>query len=272
VGVTPEGRTGTSLYLDALWRDEPGGTNRGTNRDIRGTNRERDEPEGRTGTSLYFDALGVIWRKPKEAAIDFWRGFEAHSWPFQSAGSATCPVEATGGRRGLMLDNGGNLAPGQPGLAFVVNNEGGAARVDWLPETIDLDADAAPARAARIGPSSAIGRVAHRHACEDWLRGFLAGGPRLAKESASRRRWRRDSIVACWSGRVWRWRSDRFARGSARARVATSACRRPTAGRPKAPMRAGRRPYSTLRDVWRSYGICGVWRSMEARPSILHTS
>ena len=87
-----------------------------------------------------------------------------------------------GGRRRLMLDNGGNLAPGQPGLAFVVNNEGGAARVDWLPETIDLDADAALARAARIGPSGATGRVARRHACEDWLRGFLAGGPRLARE------------------------------------------------------------------------------------------
>jgi hypothetical protein len=86
------------------------------------------------------------------------------------------------GRRRLMLDNGGNLAPRQPGLAFVVHDEGGAARVEWLPETIDLDADAALARAVKIGPSGTTGRVGRRHACEEWLRGFLAGGPRLARE------------------------------------------------------------------------------------------
>jgi putative DNA primase/helicase len=87
-----------------------------------------------------------------------------------------------GGRRRLMLDNGGNLAPGQPGLAFVVNDEGGAARVDWLPETIDLDADAALARAVKVGPSGTTGRAGRRHACQDWLRGFLAAGPRSARE------------------------------------------------------------------------------------------
>jgi hypothetical protein len=87
-----------------------------------------------------------------------------------------------GGRRRLMLDNGGNLAPGQPGLAFVVSDERGAARVDWLPETIDPDADAALARAVKVGPSGTTGRVGRRPACEDWLRGFLAVGPRSARE------------------------------------------------------------------------------------------
>jgi transposase len=46
----------------------------------RGQGQERGvRKTGRTGTSLYLDALWVIWRKPKEAARDFWRGFEALS-------------------------------------------------------------------------------------------------------------------------------------------------------------------------------------------------
>jgi hypothetical protein len=87
-----------------------------------------------------------------------------------------------GGRRRLMLDNGGNLADTQPGLAFVVNDAGGTPRLEWLPETIDLDADAALARTVRIGASGTTNRLARRHACEEWLRGYLAGGPRPAKE------------------------------------------------------------------------------------------
>ena len=171
-----------------------------------------------------------------------------------------------------MLDNGGNLAPGQPGLAFVVDDEGGAARVDWLPETIDLDADAALARAVKDRPSPA--RPAAWPAGTPARTGCGASSPEGPgrQVSANRRPWMRDSTAACWNGLAWHWRSDRFARGSARARAAASACRRPMAGRPKALMAAGHRPYSTLRDVWRSCGICGVWRSMEARPSILHTS
>jgi putative DNA primase/helicase len=86
------------------------------------------------------------------------------------------------GRRRLMLDNGGNLAPQQPALAYVVNDDGEAARVDWLPETIDLDADAALARAVKARKSATSGRLSRRHSCEEWLRGYLAGGPKLAKE------------------------------------------------------------------------------------------
>jgi putative DNA primase/helicase len=86
------------------------------------------------------------------------------------------------GRRRLMLDNGGNLAPPQPALPFVVDDDGDAPRVDWLPETIDLDADAALARAVRAGKSSASSRIGRGPACEEWLRGYLASGPRLAKE------------------------------------------------------------------------------------------
>jgi hypothetical protein len=87
-----------------------------------------------------------------------------------------------GGRRRLMLDNGGNLAPRQPGLAFVVHDQGEAARVEWLPETIDLDADAALARSGQVSKTGGSGRLARRHACEEWLRGYLAGGPRSTKD------------------------------------------------------------------------------------------
>jgi hypothetical protein len=87
-----------------------------------------------------------------------------------------------GGCRRLMLDNGCNLAPGQPGLVFVVEDHKGVARLDWMAETVDLDADAALARTVRSGASGGPGRLARRHACEEWLRGYLAGGPRLAKE------------------------------------------------------------------------------------------
>ena len=78
------------------------------------------------------------------------------------------------GRRRLMLDNGGNLAPRQPGLAYVIRDDGAAPFCDWLPETIDLDADAALARAVKAGKIGASSRLARRHECQQWLRGYLA--------------------------------------------------------------------------------------------------
>jgi hypothetical protein len=86
------------------------------------------------------------------------------------------------GRRRLMLDNGANLGPKQPGLPYVVRERGGAAVADWLPETIELDADAALGRTVKGGKSGGAGRFARRQACEEWLRGYLADGPKLAKE------------------------------------------------------------------------------------------
>jgi putative DNA primase/helicase len=86
------------------------------------------------------------------------------------------------GRRVLMLDNGGNLAPPQPGLVYTVRDDGAGAFCDWLPETIDLDADAALARAVRAGKASTSGKSTRRRDCEDWLRGYLAGGPRPTPE------------------------------------------------------------------------------------------
>jgi hypothetical protein len=86
------------------------------------------------------------------------------------------------GRRRLMLDNGGNLADRQPALVYVVQGTDAAAYVEWLPETIDLDADAALARARKVGKTDGSGVGARRRECEAWLRGHLADGPRPAKE------------------------------------------------------------------------------------------
>ncbi len=91
------------------------------------------------------------------------------------------PDDPTGDRR-LMLDNGRNQGPRQPALAFVIRDDGIGPFCDWSPETIDLDADAALARAVRAARSGASGKGARRRDCEEWLRGYLAAGPRSAKE------------------------------------------------------------------------------------------
>ncbi len=70
----------------------------------------------------------------------------------------------------------------QPALAYVIRDEGAGLFCDWLPETIELDADAALDRAVKAGRSGASGRLARRHECEVWLRGYLAGGAKPATE------------------------------------------------------------------------------------------
>jgi putative DNA primase/helicase len=91
------------------------------------------------------------------------------------------PDDPSGGRR-LMLDNGANLAEKQPALPYVVRKEDDVAVVEWLPETIELDANAALTRTVKGSQSSASGRLGRRHVCEEWLRGYLADGPKPAKE------------------------------------------------------------------------------------------
>jgi hypothetical protein len=86
------------------------------------------------------------------------------------------------GRRVLWLDNGGNLAPRQPALAYVIRDDGAGPFCDWLPETIDLDADAALARSVKAGRVGATVKGGRRRDCEEWLKGYLAGGPKPAKE------------------------------------------------------------------------------------------
>jgi putative DNA primase/helicase len=88
------------------------------------------------------------------------------------------------GRRRLMLNNGLNLSDQQPGLVYVIRDDGEGPYCDWLPETIDLDADAALARTAQVNRARTSSRGAHRRDCEEWLRGYLTGGPKPATECA----------------------------------------------------------------------------------------
>jgi hypothetical protein len=53
---------------------------------------------------------------------------------------------------------------------------------EWLPETVDPDAGAAPARTVKAGRSVASGRFARPRAVEEWLRGHLADKPKPARE------------------------------------------------------------------------------------------
>jgi hypothetical protein len=89
------------------------------------------------------------------------------------------------GRRVLMLDNGGNLASKQPALAYVIQDSDEGPYCDWLPGTIDLDADGALARAAKAGRASKggeSGRGARRGECEEWLRAYLDRRSRRAAD------------------------------------------------------------------------------------------
>jgi putative DNA primase/helicase len=86
------------------------------------------------------------------------------------------------GRRRLMLNNGVNLSASQPGLVYVIRDDGEGPYCDWLPETIDLDADAALARTAQAHKVRNSGVFAHRRDCSEWLRSYLAEGPKPAKE------------------------------------------------------------------------------------------
>jgi putative DNA primase/helicase len=87
------------------------------------------------------------------------------------------------GRRRLMLDNGTNLAAQHPALAYVIRDDGAGPFCDWLPETIELDANAALDRAAKAAkPGAAAGMFARRRECQEWLRGYLADGPKPATE------------------------------------------------------------------------------------------
>ncbi len=87
------------------------------------------------------------------------------------------------GRRVLLLDNGCNLAPTQPGLVYVIEDRGDGPRVEWIDGTIEKDADTvlreiAEAQAETGDPT----RAAIRRECEEWLRETLAAVPKGVKE------------------------------------------------------------------------------------------
>lgn len=87
------------------------------------------------------------------------------------------------GRRVLLLDNGCNLAPTQPGLAYVIEDRGDGPRVEWIAGTIDKDADTVLREIAEAQAESGDpARSAIRRECEGWLRDTLAAGPKGVKE------------------------------------------------------------------------------------------
>ena len=78
----------------------------------------------------------------------------------------------------LMLDNGCNLAPGQPGLAFTISDRGEGPHVEWFPTPIDKDADTVlreiqEAQAKAAADTRDPTRSATRKECEAWLRNTL---------------------------------------------------------------------------------------------------
>jgi hypothetical protein len=95
------------------------------------------------------------------------------------------PDDGAGGRV-LMLDNGGNLAAKQPALVYVVRDDGAGPYCDWQPETIDMDADEALAKASRAasrGEKTSDGRTERRVSrCVEWLRQYLGSGRKPAAE------------------------------------------------------------------------------------------
>jgi hypothetical protein len=88
------------------------------------------------------------------------------------------------GRRVLMLDNGCNIAPNQPAVAFTIEDRGDGPALEWLAETIDKDADTYLAEMAEAAAEKArdATRATMSRQCEDWLRKLLNSGPVAAKD------------------------------------------------------------------------------------------
>lgn len=87
------------------------------------------------------------------------------------------------GRRVLMLDNGGNLAPPAPTLAYVIEDRGDGPQIEWGDEPLAITAEMA--LSAEQEASQAV-RDRHdapeRREAEKWLREVLDAGPVASKE------------------------------------------------------------------------------------------
>ncbi len=84
------------------------------------------------------------------------------------------------GRHVLMLDNGGNLAPPAPTLAYIIEDRGDGPRVEWLDEPVAITVD--EALAAEQAACQADRAAPERRDAEEWLKELLGAGPVLAGE------------------------------------------------------------------------------------------
>ena len=79
-----------------------------------------------------------------------------------------------------MLDNGGNVVPLAPTIAYAIEDHGRVPAVAWLPEPIPTTIAQAlrhlPARSNADEPALAM------HECDLWLREMLSAGPVLYAE------------------------------------------------------------------------------------------
>jgi hypothetical protein len=85
-------------------------------------------------------------------------------------------------RRVLMLDNGGNLAPTAPTLAYVIEDRGDGPRVEWLDEPVAITVDEALAAESAAAAPGNPAKAGERKEAADWLKEMLHQGPVLAKE------------------------------------------------------------------------------------------
>ena len=81
----------------------------------------------------------------------------------------------TTGRRVLMCDNGGNLAPTAPTLSYVIEDRTDGPRVEWHDEPVAITVDEALAAELEAGLNAE--QAAERCECDKWLRDTLARGP-----------------------------------------------------------------------------------------------
>ena len=102
----------------------------------------------------------------------------------EPAGPTIClwptPNDPTG-RRVLMVDNGSNVAPPAPALAYTIENRESGPRIEWSndPVTSIIAQSFKPARLAQFDHDE---RVAGHRECDDWLRAFLTSGHRSPAE------------------------------------------------------------------------------------------
>jgi putative DNA primase/helicase len=85
------------------------------------------------------------------------------------------------GRRVLMLDNGGNVAPPAPALAYMIEDRENGPRIEWCHEPVSsaIVTSLEPAQRAQRHHE---GQAARHHLCDHWLRAFLAERHRSTTE------------------------------------------------------------------------------------------